>query len=301
LGTLLYNKALEDTLTGRSATIFITLGISMALLALSFLGALGPAESIAEIPLTFLQGIFGGAAGDSAALMNDISEVRDLRARNRELEGSLAQFQSEIAELRTYRADYNRLAALANYVGQVGQDWRYVSADVIGRDVNGVIRTIHINAGGRNGVNVGDPVVTELGLVGRVNQVSATGAEVLLITDQNSAVNARVLNEAREPGLLRGSLSGEIILDLVDINGDLQENQQVYTSGETQGFPPNILLGQIRSVRISSDALFQQATVQSLVDFDSLQLVLIITNWEPVDLEVFETLPGELEEATTAQ
>jgi len=274
----------------RTAAILTALFICFMLLGLGLLGTLRPVEGVAQVPLTFLQDVFGGTAADFSTFAEELAEIRELRQRNHELEQALTNYQSEIAELRAFRSDYDRLAALANYAGQVGQDWRYVSADVIGRDLNGIVRTVHINAGVRNGVSLGDPVVTELGLVGRVSKVSATGAEVLLINDQNSAVNARVLNQAREPGLLRGSLSGELVLDFVDINGQISENQQVYTSGETQGFPPNILLGQISSVRISSNELFQQATVRSLVDFDSLQLVLIITNWEPVDLQIFEAV-----------
>ncbi|MFP4324208.1 MAG: rod shape-determining protein MreC [Anaerolineales bacterium] len=276
------------TTRSRNVTIILSLGLSLVLLLLGFLGTLGTGEDLARVPLTFLQETFGGAANDVSGLADDLAEIQQLRERNRELEASLANFQSEVAELRAYRNDYERLAILANYVGQIGADWRYVSADVIGRDITGLVRTIHINAGTRNGVSLGDPVVTELGLVGRVREVSATGAEVLLVTDPNSAVNARVLNQSREPGLLRGTLGGELILDLVDINGEIGTEQQVYTSGETQGFPPNIMLGQIDSVRISSDELFQQAIVRSLVDFNNLQIVLVITNWEPVDLEVFE-------------
>jgi hypothetical protein len=79
-----------------------------------------------------------------------------------------------------------------------------------------------------------------------------------------------------------------LILDFVDINGQIAENQQVFTSGETQNFPPNLLVGQISSVRISPDELFRQANIRSLIDFDSLRLVLVITNFEAVDLEVFE-------------
>ncbi len=277
----------------RNATILLSIGLSLVLLLLGFLGTTGPVEGVARVPLTFLQETFGGVAEDVSGVADDLADIQTLRQRNRELEASLATFQSEVAELRAYRSDYERLAILANYVGQVGEDWRYVSADVIGRDFTGLVRTVHLNAGTRNGVQIGDPVVTELGLVGRVREVSATGAEVLLISDPNSAVNARVLNDSREPGLLRGSLGGELILDLVDINGELVPQQQVYTSGETQGFPPNIVLGQIDSVRISSDELFQQAIVRSLVDFNNLQFVLIITDWEPVDLEVFEDPDAE--------
>jgi rod shape-determining protein MreC len=275
----------------RSAAIFFSLLISLALLGLGAIGVLAPAESGASYPLNLLQETFGGASNQASSFSQEWAEVQTLRERNRELERSLTQFQSEVAELRVYRADYERLADLANYVGEVGTEWQYVTADVIGRDVNGLVRTIHINAGTRDGVVIGDPVVTPLGLLGRVIQTTATGAEVLLISDQNSAVNARALNEARDQGLVRGSLSGELIFDFLDINAQLEAGQQVYTSGETQSFPPNLLLGQVTSIRISADELFQQAILRSLVDFDSLQLVLVITNWEPVDLEAFEATP----------
>lgn len=275
----------------RTFTALMTLGLCVVLIVLSLVGTLSPVEGILRIPLTALEGIFGGATTDTTSFAEELAEFRALRLQNRELEKALSQYQSELAELRAFRSDYDRLVALSNYVGQKGQEWRYVTTDVIGRDTNGVVRTIHIAAGTRNGVQIGDPVVTELGLVGRVVQVSATGAEVLLITDQNSSVTARVQNEAREPGLVRGSISGDLILDFVDLNGQLAENQQVFTSGETQAFPPNILIGQISSVGFSINALFRQATVQSLVDFESLELVLVITNFEPVELDVFETPP----------
>jgi rod shape-determining protein MreC len=266
----------------------MTLFLCLALVALSLVGTLAPAEGILRVPLTALQDVLGGTTGDVVIFSEELSEFRTLRERNAELERALAIYQSELAELRAFRADYERLTELVNYVGQKGQEWRYVTTDVIGRDVNGLVRTIHIAAGTRDGVAIGDPVVTELGLVGRVVQVSATGAEVLLITDQNSAVTARVMNDAQEPGIVRGSLTGDLLLGFVDINGQIAENQQVFTSGETQAFPPDILVGQISSVTISPDGLFRQATVISLVDFESLDIVLVITNFEPVDLTVFE-------------
>lgn len=272
----------------RSFTVLMTLGLCVFLILLSFLGTLAPAEGILRVPLTALERVFGGASSDFTTFAEEMAEFRALRLRNRELEKALAQYQSELAELRAFRSDYDRLVELSNYVGQKGADWRFITTDVIGRDVNGITRTIHIAAGTRSGVQIGDPVVTELGLVGRVVEVSATGAEVMLITDVNSSVTARVQNETRETGLLRGSISGDLILDFVDVNGQLAENQQVFTSGETQAFPPNILIGQISSVGFSPNSLFKQASVQSLVDFENLDIVLVITNFEPVDLEIFE-------------
>lgn len=276
----------------RTFSLIAAVMICLLLMALSLLGTLAPAENLARVPLTFIEERLGTRSNDFSILAQELAEFRDLRQRNRQLEIAFTNSQSELAELRAYRSDYERLAEIANYVGQTGTTWRYVTVDVIGRDLNGVSRIIHINGGTRDGIAVGDPVVTPVGLVGRVLKVTATGAEVLLINDQNSAVSARVQNSNDERGLLRGSLSGELVLDLVDINGELAEDQQVFTSGETQELPPNLLLGQIRSVRLSPNELFQQATVVSLVDFDSLDMVLVITNWEPVDLSIFET-PAE--------
>jgi len=275
----------------RTVVTLSALGLSLAILALSFLGFLNSAENAATLPLRPLQDLLGGAGNQAAAFSQELAEVRQLRQRNRELEQALTNFQAEIAELRAFRSDYERLVELSHYVGQAGTSWRYVSADVIGRDLSGIARVIHINAGTRNGVSLGDPVVTPLGLVGRVRQVSATGAEVLLITDSASAVTARVLNPTNDSGVVRGTLNGELLLDFVDINAQISEAQQVYTTGETQAFPPNLLIGQLASVRLSEDGLFLQGTVESLVDFEGLQLVLVITDFEPVEIEIFQSTP----------
>ncbi len=267
--------------------ISLSVGISVFLIALSLVGTLAPAESIARTPLTFLESIFGDASGWVDGTAAELAELRTLRQRNQELEESLALLQAEVAESREIRYDYERLAALVNYVAQTSADWQYVTADVIGQDTQPTVRIIHLNRGTRDGVEVGDPVVTELGLIGRVTQVAATGCEVLLITDQTSAVNVR-LQTTRDTGLVQGTLSGDLVLTFVDTEAQIVPGDLVLTSGETQAFPADLIVGQVSSASLSEDKLFQQASVTSFVEFSRLDLVLIITNWEPVDLEVFE-------------
>lgn len=269
----------------RTVAIGSALTISIALVVLSLVGTLSPAESIGRVPLTFLQELFGGVSRSVESTAVDVSEFRQLRQRNQELEASLASLQSEVAELREIRSDYNRIAALVNYASLT--DWNYLAADVIGRDTTGIVRTIHLNRGTRDGVEVGDPVVTEMGLVGSVIEISATGCEVLLITDQRSAVNAR-LQTSRDQGLVQGSLNGDLLLNFLDVEARVGRNDLVLTSGETQAFPADIVIGQVESPSLTDDELFLRAPIQSFVDFDHLEIVLIITNWNPVDLSVFE-------------
>ncbi|GIK62481.1 MAG: hypothetical protein BroJett018_02750 [Chloroflexota bacterium] len=276
----------------RTVAIGSALFISITLVILSLLGTLSPAESLGRAPLTFLENILGGFSGSIDSAADDIAEIRSLRTRNRELEEALADYQAELAELREIRSDYDRLVALLNYTTQTPEDFRYVTADVIGRDTAGVVRTLHLDKGTRDGVAAGDPVVTELGLVGRVVKVSATGCEVLLITDANSAVNARIQNPNRDVGTVRGSLSGDLVLTFVDPDAQIGVGNLILTSGEGQNFPADLIVGQVTGVSLSDDELFQQASIRSLVDFSRLEFVLIITNWEPVDLSVFDDTTG---------
>ncbi len=245
---------------------------------------LSPAESAGRVPLTFLEDILGGASTSFEGTAAEIAEIRALRVRNAELEQALIDLQSEVAELREYRSDYDRLAQLLNYTTR--EDWNYVAADVIGRDTTGV-QAIHIDRGTRDGVEVGDPVVSEAGLVGRVTEVSATGAEVLLITDPASSVNARV-QSSRDNGLVQGTISGDLVLAFLDTEAEVRPGDLVVSSGETQAFPADIILGQVTSVSLTDDELFQEAPIDSLINFSRLEIVLVITNWEPTDLSFFD-------------
>jgi rod shape-determining protein MreC len=268
----------------RTVAIVSATFISLAIMILSLIGFLAPAESTGRVPLTFLEDIFGGLSQSLEGTTNELAEVRGLRQRNAELEQALVALQAEVAELREYRSDYDRLAALVNYTTR--EDFNYVAADVIGRDTSG-LQAIHINRGTRNGVAVGDPVVNEGGLIGRVTQVSATGAEVLLITDPNSAVHSRE-QVTRDNGLVVGTLSGDLVFSFVDLDSEMRPGDLVVTSGETQAFPADIVIGQITGVSLTDDELFQEAAISSLVDFSRLEIVLVITNWEPIDLTFFE-------------
>ena len=179
------------------------------------------------------------------------------------------------------------LAALLDYDRQGPEDREYVTCDVIGRDTSGFVRAIQIDCGRRDGVDIFDPVVTELGMVGRVVKISATGAEVLLLTDLNSSVNAR-LQESRADGLVVGQLAGDLLMQYIPVTAGVSEGDLVVTNGLGQNFPADLLLGRVMSVSLSQNELYQEARVRSLVDFDRLEIVQVVVNFEPVDLAVFE-------------
>ena len=141
-----------------------------------------------------------------------------------------------------------------------------------------------INRGSDDGLRRGMPVVTQQGLIGRIDAVTATAARVQLITDAASTVNVR-LEPSEAQAILSGQITGDLILDMIPQESNIQPGDLVMTSGLGGGYPPNILIGQISGIRNQAQDLFQRATVQPVVDFSQLEIVLVITNFQPIDIE----------------
>jgi rod shape-determining protein MreC len=264
----------------------VSMFLCAGLIVTSQAGLLAPVEGIAAVPLNILSGIFNRIALSITNGAEDLTELQTLRERNADLEEALAQFQAELVELREIASDYQRLAELLDYTTTVTNQ-EFLAADVINVDTSSFLRTITINRGTRDGLAVGMPVVTRQGLVGRIVKVSANAARVLLVTDPSSAVSAR-LQTTRVEGSVVGQLSGALRMTLIPLGQTIQEGDLVITSGLGANFPPDIVIGQVTSIRQFEFELYQEAEIRSLNNFDTLEIVLVITSFQPVDLSIFE-------------
>lgn len=209
-------------------------------------------------------------------------DVASLRAQNEALKSEVAGLQAQVIELQQQLREAQVLYALLDFARSSPQS-TYVAAAVIGRDPSPFLQYVIINQGSDDGIRRGMPVITDQGLVGRIDAVTATAARVQLITDPNSAVNVRLESSGAE-AIVRGSITGEISLEMVPQDVTLLPGELVLTSGLGGGYPPDILVGQAISVRSTESDLFQSASVQSVVEFNALQAVLVITNFRPVDI-----------------
>ena len=127
------------------------------------------------------------------------------------------------------------------------------------------------------------PVVTQEGLVGRIDAVIANASRVKLITDASMKVNVR-LKAANVEGQINGSITGEISLGLIPQDADVQIGEVLLTSGLGGTYPANLFVGQVLSMQSKQNALFQTGSVQAVVDFHSLSAVLVISNFNVIDI-----------------
>ena len=269
--------------------IFLSLCLvaALGLVATSRTGFLTPAEALIQVPLNAVASVFNRISLSVSQGLSDMAEIESLRQRNADLEEALSQFQSELVELRELASDYQRLASLLEY-RSIARDQETVAADVILlADPNSLLRTIVINRGARDGIAVGMPVVTRQGLVGRVMEITANAARVLLITDPSSAVSGR-LQTTRAQGSVIGQLGGTLRMTFIPLDATVQEGDLVITSGLGGNFPPDIVIGQVTSRRQFGFQGFQEAEIRSLNNFDTLEIVLVVTNFQPVDMSAFQ-------------
>ena len=273
-------------LHNRGFLFALSVTLALVLILLSVSGNLRPLESIIAFPLTIVSGVLNQLALRLSGDIEDLSELRYLRQRVIDLEELVGQYQSEQIALREIQYDFDRMATLLNYA-QTNETARYLAAEIIATETSGLLQGIIINRGSRDGVTVGMPVVTVLGLVGRIVDVKANAAQVLLVTDVNSAVSSR-LQSTRAQGSVQGGFGGGLRMTLIPLDAVIQLNDIALTSGLGGNFPADLVIGQVSSIRQFEFELFQEAEVSSLIDFDALEFVLIITSFQPVDLSVFE-------------
>ncbi len=252
------------------------------LLILALGGYLTPALRLASAPVVAAQRWLASRYLAVFQAINSPQDMAELRQRASLLEEENARLQSQVIELQQQLKDSQFKDELLGFARSHPED-TYVGANVIGRDPSPFLHYIFIDKGSDDGLSRGMPVVTAQGLVGRVDAVIANAARVQLINDPASSVNVQ-LAASRTEAMLQGSLTGDVTLEMVAQDAELKPGDVILTSALGGNYPANILVGQVASVRKLETALFQSASVQPSVNFSLLRSVLVVVDFEPVDI-----------------
>ncbi len=266
--------------------IFLIVG---GIMALALGGYFSSGSNIFTTSLVAAQSWFSSRFVAVQDFLTAPRDMASLRQRNAELEADVSDLQAQVIQLQQEVGETEILAALVDFETANPQN-SYKAAAVIGRDPSPFLQYVIINRGSNDGIQRGMPVVTNQGLVGRVDAVIADAARIQLITDPASNVNVRLQNAEANASLI-GSVTGDVTLDLIPQDVALESGDLVLTSGLGGGYPPDLIVGQIINIRTRDFDLFQQAAVQPVVDFNRLQIVLVIVNFKPVDFSPLIPVP----------
>ncbi len=196
------------------------------------------------------------AVGENVQLKNELGKSLEAKTHNDELV-----------------LENIRLKKFVNFTGKVPNT--YVAAQIIGRDPTPWFKTAMIDKGASDGLSKGSPVLVSEGIVGQIINVSKNYSRVLLITDRNSAVDALVQN-SRVRGIVKGNSEDNCSFVYALRKDEVTKGEMIVSSGLDQVFPKGLRIGRILNVTKVHSQLFQDITIETSVDFDKIEEVLVL-------------------------
>jgi rod shape-determining protein MreC len=228
--------------------------------------ALTPVLEVMSRPVETVEGLvvearhFLATNGENKALRRDVVRLQQWQEIARRLEQENAILRAQLNMVPDARPDF-------------------ISARVIADTRSPFVKTLLVNAGRRDGVEVGQAVVTGDGLAGRIVEAGRKSARVLLLTDLNSRVPV-VVESSRYRGILAGDNSDRPRLIFLPANAKVSNGQRIVTSGHGGVFPAGLAIG------IVSTAGDGEVRVQPFSDWERVEYLSVL-RYEIPHLEEF--------------
>ncbi len=172
-------------------------------------------------------------------------DLRQTRERDAALRGELARLREEQAGFAEDAAEGRRLQRLLAFKQQYIATT--VAAQVIGTSGSDRSHVLWINKGSMDGLAPEQPVMTPDGVVGKLRDVMPHTAQLLLLNDSNSGAGV-FLATSRMRGVLRGTATGEVVINNLTPDERIHPGERVITSGGDQVFPRGLPVGVIESI-----------------------------------------------------
>jgi len=153
--------------------------------------------------------------------------------------------------------------------------FKVVAARVIARSLDSWSSVVIIDKGSNSGIKRYMPVISYLGLVGRVVDTTSTTSKIMLINDPNLSVSALV-ERSRQEGLISGALGAALIMKYLPKEADIKKDDTIITSGLTEAYPKGLLIGRVIDVGSELSGLMRYAVIKPAVNLSSIEEVLII-------------------------
>lgn len=196
----------------------------------------------------FVAPVLSALARPAAAVAVEIRNLEGLfalyqeNARLRQDNERLMQWQALARRLAT---ENDQLRALSHYQPR-GATFS-VAAQVIAVSGGAFARSVLVDAGSRDGVARGQAALTGEGLIGRVAEVGARTARILLLSDLNSRIPV-VVGASGQHAMLAGDNSDQPLLQFLPLNSQVKIGDRVVTGGAQGVFPPDLPVGTVASV-----------------------------------------------------
>ena len=245
-------------------------------------------------PFFFVTNTVGNFFQDT---VNSISQLKKTQTEIENLRNELDQYKKIIIDFNELHNENIRLKRLLNLKEELIYD--SVACEVIGRDPKTLFNVIILNKGSKDGITQNMPVISYAGgkraLVGKVVETTPLFSKVITLSNPKLTVGAVIIrNTNRIHTVIKGSNKMLGIAKLLyipkDFNFSEDQNDYIFTSGDSFIFPSGIEIGKIKKGYPSKRyEIFNEADVQISVDLLRLDYVLVLKiNYKEDDFNLLE-------------
>ncbi len=154
---------------------------------------------------------------------------------------------------------------------------------VVARDANNLYGNFTINRGSKDGLSLNDPIITSVGLVGRVTEIAEYYAKVSTVLSPEVSVGVFSVR-SKATGVMENDLDtaqqGLCLMSNILKEADIKVGDVVATSGKSGIYPEGCMVGTVVRVYDDPNGLSKHAVIQPMEDCFDVTTVFSITGFE---------------------
>lgn len=222
-------------------------------------GRIDPLSGVVQTLVNPASRALSASAGAAVDFASGIASANRLESENRRLRQIEASTETYSADVRRLQDEIDALRGLGGW--QPDGPHTKQPADVIG--VFQLENRITLDVGSQQGIKRGMPVLAAEGLIGRIETVSGSTSQALLISSSAAEARVSAIVERTPPnpppaGLIRGEGPSALRMELADPTATVESGDLVVTSGFSPLIPRGIVIGRV--VTVQDDEAFGKRT-----------------------------------------
>lgn len=186
---------------------------------------------------------------------------------------SLAERASRAEQLVAENAQLRSLLGL-----RPAMTVRSQAAEILYEASDAYSRKVIIDRGSTQGVVLGSPIINAEGVLGQVTRVYPLSSEVTLLTDKDAAIPVLNTRTQARSAAFGGEAQqqGGLALRFMAANADVQEGDQLNTSGIDAVYPPGLPVAKVVSIERKVDSGFATISLAPIAQIDGVRYVLVL-------------------------
>lgn len=239
-----------------------------------------PLQRIATAPVDLAAAI-GEYVSTQTHLVQENAALRAQTLANAENAQRYAAAQAELGELRRLIGSAERLPV------------QTIAAEVIYAARDPYAHKIFIDRGEAQGVHPGSPVADDAGVIGQVTRVHPLLSEVTLLTNPDQAIPVQVVRNGLRAIAFGGGTTGMLELRYVGANVEIQNGDQLVTSGIDGTYPPGLAVATVVAVERDTEHSFARVLCRPVAGVERGRYVLVLGNEARLPPRPEEAQPGK--------